>query len=87
MVTEAQKKATKKWRNSNKEQYNELSNLHAKVWYYKNKETVLAKKKEWYENNKEISKQKALQRYYNKKDVIENLNENLNENLIENLIE
>jgi hypothetical protein len=67
-ATEAQKKANKKWRETNKEYYNELSNFHTKEWYHKNKETVLAKKKEWYEKNKEIVKQKALERYYLKKE-------------------
>jgi hypothetical protein len=74
-ATEAQKKATKKWRDANREKYNEYSNMAAKRWAVKNKEHICEQKKEYYELNKEIIKEKNKQRYYLKKQLKEQTEE------------
>ena len=54
MYTKAQKKATMKWIDRNKERWNELCKEHSKTYY---------------ENNKETVQRKMLGRYYLKKEM------------------
>jgi hypothetical protein len=51
-TSEAQKKASLKWREANREKYNEYQTMAVKRWADKNKEHISEKKKEYYEANK-----------------------------------
>jgi hypothetical protein len=74
-TSEAQKKASLKWREANREKYNEYQTMAVKRWADKNKEHISEKKKEYYEANKEIIKEKNKQRYYLKKSLKEQTEE------------
>lgn len=94
-VSEAQKKANKKWRDANREKYNEYTLIAVKKWADQHKEVIKEKKKEYYIANKEIIKEKNKARYHLKKQLkavaivatenneevaIINENEDINEN-------
>ena len=53
LYTEAQKRATMKWREKNRLQYNEYMRPQRKKFYEENRETVLLKKSNKYFWNKE----------------------------------
>ena len=68
-MTEAQKRATKKWRDNHREKFNAYM-LPLATKYYDNKELVLEKKKQYYEDNKSVVREKTLARYYLKKEIL-----------------
>jgi hypothetical protein len=68
-VSEAQKKATKKWRDANREKYNEYTNMAVKKWADQHKEVIKEKKKEYYIANRETIKEKNKARYHLKKQL------------------
>ena len=68
-VSEAQKKATKKWRDANREKYNEYTLIAVKKWADQHKEFIKEKKKEYYIANKDIIKEKNKARYHLKKQL------------------
>lgn len=61
-VSEAQKKASAKWREKNRDKYNEIQREHSLTHYYLNKELILEQKKAYYQANKE-----KIREYYLKK--------------------
>jgi hypothetical protein len=68
-VSEAQKKATKKWRDANREKYNEYTLIAVKKWADQHKEVIKEKKKEYYIANRETIKEKNKARYHLKKQL------------------
>ena len=53
-LTEAQKRAKKKWIEKNKDKYNEMQRKYALTYYYKNREQILEKKQGEYVSKKKI---------------------------------
>lgn len=51
MVTEAQKLSTKRWREKNREKYNEIQLKYSTKYWNENKEKVLLQKKDYYERS------------------------------------
>ena len=70
-ATDAQKRASKNWRDKNRAHYNELSKIHAKQWYETNRQDILQRKKDWYQEHKEEVKKASLERYYKAKELNE----------------
>jgi hypothetical protein len=68
-MSEAQKRATKKWRDNHREKFNAYMLPLATKYYENNKELVLEKKKQYYEDNKSAVREKTLARYYLKKEI------------------
>jgi hypothetical protein len=52
-TSEAQKRANKKWRESNHEKYNEICRESVKKHYIQNKEEISNRKSKWYLFKKE----------------------------------
>ena len=68
-MSEAQKRATKNWRDKHREKYNAYMLPMATQYYNNNKEAVLEKKQQYYEDNKTAIKERTLSRYYLKKEI------------------
>ncbi len=68
---EKQKGYIMKWRNNNKEKYNEYCNVKFQEYYSKNKETIKIKMATQYLKNKESIKRKAL--YRNEAKIFRNI--------------
>jgi hypothetical protein len=68
-ISEAQKRATKKWRDKHREKYNTYMLPMATKYYNNHKEEVLEKKQQYYEDNKTAIKERTLNRYYLKKEI------------------
>jgi hypothetical protein len=68
-TSEAQRKASQKWRDANRQKYNEYTLMAVKRWAEKNKNVIKEKKKEYYVANKAIIKEKNKARYYIKKQL------------------
>ena len=49
---EKNKRSIYKWRENNKEKYNDICNKAQAVYYMKNKERISQRKKEWYKRKK-----------------------------------
>lgn len=49
---EKNKQSIYKWRENNKEKYNDICNKAQAVYYMKNKERISQRKKEWYKRKK-----------------------------------
>ena len=49
---EKKKPSIYKWRENNKEKYNDMSNKAQAIYYVKNKERISQRKKEWYARRK-----------------------------------
>ena len=56
--TEAQKKASKKWRQTHKKEYNEMQLVNNIRFYHLNREKILEKKKLYYLKKKQEKEQK-----------------------------
>lgn len=63
-TTEAQLLATKRWRNNNREKYNEKAKINSRKYYYENKEKVLEKKRLYY-LKKKIAKEELKENITN----------------------
>ncbi len=74
-TTEAQRKASRKWKENNPEYSQELSRTSAYNYWVNNKERVLEYKRQYYLENREKIKEKQLAKYYEKKQLKEELNE------------
>lgn len=68
-MTEAQKRANKKWREKHRDKYNAYMLPLANKYYNNHKDEVLEKKRQYYEDNKSAVKEKTLNRYYLKKEI------------------
>jgi hypothetical protein len=68
-ITESQKRATKKWRDTHREKFNAYMLPLATKYYNTHKEEVLEKKQQYYEDNKAAIKERTLSRYYLKKEI------------------
>lgn len=68
-MSEAQKRASKKWREKNREKYNAYMLPLANKYYNNHKEEILEKKLQYYEDNKNAIKERILSRYYLKKEI------------------
>lgn len=68
-MSEAQKRASKKWREKNREKYNAYMLPLANKYYNNHKEEVLEKKLQYYEDNKNAIKERTLSRYYLRKEI------------------
>lgn len=60
MASEAQKLASKRWRDNNPEKYKETTRRSSIKYYYKNREKILIGKKEYYEQ-KNIIKENIIE--------------------------
>jgi len=58
MPTEAQQKATNKWRENNPDKYKETSRKSSLKYYYNNREKILNYKKNKYQEKKDIVEEK-----------------------------
>lgn len=79
MQTPAQKRATEKWREKNKESIA----LKSKIWREKNKDRLKQKTKEWIQNNPERHK-KNMRRYFSIKKNKEKLYNAVRKNALKN---
>jgi hypothetical protein len=68
-MSEAQKRASKKWREKNREKYNAYMLPLANKYYNNHKGEVLEKKQQYYEDNKNAIKERTLSRYYLRKEI------------------
>lgn len=66
-TSEAQKKASAKWREKNRNKYNEIQREHSLAHYYNNKEIILEQKKAFYQANKEVIAEQRKAYYLKKK--------------------
>lgn len=68
LTSEAQKRANKKWRENNKEKYNEICLEASRTHYLINKERISEYKKQWYQTKK--LKLKSIENETNLGDLI-----------------
>jgi len=67
--TEAQRKASRKWKENNPEYSQELSRTSAYNYWVNNKERVLEYKRQYYLENREKIRERQLAKYYEKKQL------------------
>lgn len=60
-VTEAQKRATNKWRDNHREYYNQIQNVYTKISYEKNRDKRLEYGKQYYARKKAEKLEKLQQ--------------------------
>lgn len=61
-VTEAQKRATNKWRDNHREYYNQIQNVYTKISYEKNRDKRLEYGKQYYARKKAEKLQQAAEK-------------------------
>ena len=61
-VTEAQKRATNKWRDNHREYYNQIQNVYSQISYEKNRDKRLEYGKQYYARKKAEKLQQAAEK-------------------------